>query len=518
MPSLPLDDRHPPSTSSSASTVHSEQTERSMASTVAAAIPVVTTTSSATDGAKNLSPGASLTLAPLRTTSARASPTPGTTKPPYPHVSTARNLLAAPTATADAPRPLPSSAPAPSGTGSTTSTEGAALTEKLNSTSNGGQLPSPPPSAPTAAIGVVVTAVNVSAPGGGVSNFHGSKSPASGTILVVGGAAPPASTGGSRTAPSPSHHSQRPHPPSSAAEPPPPSFVTNRVPEPMRRPYTTTRYPNLDAALQRISDLEDENYTLQYELDRARAAPPSSSSGVVSAAAIDSVLSAFSLFERESTHLEVRSGDTRENFARALLGLVGHSRGRDRDALSSAMTPAGERDWENNPTNYRHLSHPHHVSQRAQSSPVFLPQSAAPHHVERGHPPPPSSSRHTDQRGYACPASRPSPRPAHDRSRLQQPPVIALPPSNSASSHHGHHSRTGSNTTPSGFDLTRERNAHIDSYSRERASSLAQTGEKRPRAPSFGAEASSSGGRDHREEKRLRVSRDGAWVKRGRVV
>ena len=188
--------------------------------------------------------------------------------------------------------------------------------------------------------------------------MHDSKSPASGTLLGVGGAVPPSSTGGSRTAPSPSHHSQppHPHPPSSAAEPPPPSSVTNRVPDPMRRPYTTTtRYPNLDAALQRIGDLEDENYTLRYELDRARAAPPSSSSAVVSAAAVDSVLSAFSLFERESTHLEVRSRDARENFARALLGLIGHSRGRDRDVLSSAMIPASERDWRNSPTDVSRL-------------------------------------------------------------------------------------------------------------------------------------------------------------------
>ena len=220
------------------------------------------------------------------------------------------------------------------------------------------QLPSPPSSTPTAAVGVAVTAANVSAPGGGVTNLHDSKSPASGTLLGVGGAVPPSSTGGSRTAPSPSHHSQHPHPhpPSSAAEPPPPSSVTNRFPDPMRRPYTTTtRYPNLDAALQRIGDLEDENYTLRYELDRARAAPPSSSA-VVSSAAVDSVLAAFSLFERESTHLEVRSRDARENFARALLGLIGHSRGRDRDVLSSAMIPTGERDWRNSPTDVSRLA------------------------------------------------------------------------------------------------------------------------------------------------------------------
>ena len=213
-----------------------------------------------------------------------------------------------------------------------------------------------------------MTAANVSAPGG-VSGFHhDSKSPASGT-MIVGGAVPPSSTGGSRTAPSPSHH---PHPPSSTAEPPPPSSVTNRIPEPMRRPYTTRgdRYPNLDAALQRIGDLEDENYTLRYELDRARAAPPPSSSAVVSAAAVDNVLSAFSLYERESTHLEVRSREARENFARALLGLVGHSRGRDRDVLSSAMIPAGDRDWRNSPTDVSRLVNFVNIEIDAESVPL----------------------------------------------------------------------------------------------------------------------------------------------------
>ena len=189
--------------------------------------------------------------------------------------------------------------------------------------------------------------------------------------MIVGGAIPPSSTGGSRPAPSPSHYT---HPPSSAVEPPPPSSLTNRVPEPMRRPYAPRgdRYPNLEAALQRIGDLEDENYTLRYELDRARAAPLSSSSTVVSAAAVDSVLSAFSLYERESTHLEARSREARENYARALLGLVGHSRGRDRDVLSSAMIPAGERDWRNSPTDVSRLMKFIDIEIDAESVPVTV--------------------------------------------------------------------------------------------------------------------------------------------------
>jgi len=195
-----------------------------------------------------------------------------------------------------------------------------------------------------------VTAANVSAPGGVIS-LHDSKSPASAAKLV-GGAVPPSSTAGSRTASSPSHHTQHPHPPASAAEPPPPSSVTNRAPESMRRPYAarSDRYPTLDVAHQRIGDLEDETRTLRYELDRARLAPPSSSSAVVSAAVVDSVLAAFSVYERESVHLEARSREARENFARVLSGLIGHSRGRDRDVLSSAMIPVGERDWRNSPT------------------------------------------------------------------------------------------------------------------------------------------------------------------------
>jgi hypothetical protein len=64
---------------------------------------------------------------------------------------------------------------------------------------------------------------------------------------------------------------------------------------------------------------------------------------------------------------------------------------------------------------------------------------------------------------------------------------------------------------PGGFDLIRERKEHLSSFAREH---LAQSGEKRPRAPSVGAEISPGSGRDRREEKRLRVSREGDWVKR----
>jgi len=60
----------------------------------------------------------------------------------------------------------------------------------------------------------------------------------------------------------------------------------------------------------------------------------------------------------------------------------------------------------------------------------------------------------------------------------------------------------------------RERKERPNNFTREHASGFAQTGEKRPRAPSFGAEAPGSG-RDRREGKRLRVSREGDWVKRG---
>jgi hypothetical protein len=122
----------------------------------------------------------------------------------------------------------------------------------------------------------------------------------------------------------------------------------------MRRPYPTRsdRYPTLDVALQRIGDLEDANRTLRYELDRARAAPPSSSPAVISAAVIDAI----AVYERESMHIEARSRDARENFSRVLSGLVGHSRGRDRDVLSSAMIPAGERDWRDSPTDVSRLS------------------------------------------------------------------------------------------------------------------------------------------------------------------
>lgn len=114
----------------------------------------------------------------------------------------------------------------------------------------------------------------------------------------------------------------------------------------MRRPYPTRndRYPTLDVALQRIGDLEDANRTLRYELERARAAPPSSPA-VVSAAVIEAIAA----YERESMQHEARSRDARENFTRVLSGLVGHPRGRDRDVLSSAMIPAGERDWRDSP-------------------------------------------------------------------------------------------------------------------------------------------------------------------------
>ena len=207
-----------------------------------------------------------------------------------------------------------------------------------------------------------MTAANVSAPGG-VINLHDSKSPVSGA-MIVGGAVPPASIAGSRTAPPLSHHIQHPHPPSSAAEPLPPSSLTNRVSEPMRRPYATRsdRYPTLDVALQRISDLEDANRTLRYELDRARAAPPSSSPAVISAAVIDAI----AVYERESMHIEARSRDVRENFTRVLSGLVGHSRGRDRDVLSSAMIPAGERDWRDSPTDVSRLSDFVHIKMGAE--------------------------------------------------------------------------------------------------------------------------------------------------------
>jgi len=196
-----------------------------------------------------------------------------------------------------------------------------------------------------------VTAANVSAPGGEIGPYD-SKSPASGAI-IVGGTVPPSSTAGRRTAPSPSHHTQHPHPPSSAAEPPPPSSLTNRVPEPMRRPYATrsNRYPTLDVALQHISELEDANRTLRYELDRARAAPPSSSPAVLSAAVLDAI----AVYERESMRVEARSREARENLTRVLSGLVGHSRGRDRDVLSSAMIPIGERDWRDTSTDVSHL-------------------------------------------------------------------------------------------------------------------------------------------------------------------
>lgn len=122
----------------------------------------------------------------------------------------------------------------------------------------------------------------------------------------------------------------------------------------MRRPYPTRsdRYPTLDVALQRISDLEEANRTLRYELDRSRAAPPSSSPAVIATAVIDAIAA----YERESMQLEARSRDARENFTRMLSGLVGHSRGRDRDVLSSAMIPAGERDWRDSPTDVGRLS------------------------------------------------------------------------------------------------------------------------------------------------------------------
>ena len=130
---------------------------------------------------------------------------------------------------------------------------------------------------------------------------------------------------------------------------------------------------------------------------------------------------------------------------------------------------------------------------------MLLPQSA-PHHTERDHLPPPSSSRDINQHAYTYLLSRPSPQPAHDPSQPRYK-VINLPPSNS----------TGSNAIPSGFDLTRERKDHLINFGGEH---LAQTGEKRPRAPSVGTEFPSGGGRDHREEKRLRVSREGDWVER----
>ena len=118
----------------------------------------------------------------------------------------------------------------------------------------------------------------------------------------------------------------------------------------MRRPYTTRndRYSilDLDGALQRISELEDVNRTLRNELDRARAAPPSSSPTGFSAAVVETI----AVYERESMQLEARSREARENFTRVLSGFVGQSRGRDRDVLSSAMIPAGERDWRDSPT------------------------------------------------------------------------------------------------------------------------------------------------------------------------
>jgi hypothetical protein len=114
----------------------------------------------------------------------------------------------------------------------------------------------------------------------------------------------------------------------------------------MRRPYATRsdRYPTLDVALQRIGELEDENRTLRYELDRARAAPPLSSSAVVSAAVVD-VLMPFPCTRGRVCTLKRAQERPGRRFARVLSGLVGHSRGRDRDVLSSAMIPAGERDW-----------------------------------------------------------------------------------------------------------------------------------------------------------------------------
>jgi hypothetical protein len=193
-----------------------------------------------------------------------------------------------------------------------------------------------------------VPAANVSAPGGVIS-LSDSKSPASGAgagPMTVGSAVPPSSTAGSRTAPSPSHHPQLPHPPASAAEPlPPSSVVANRASEPMRRPYPvrsgSDHYPTLDAALQRIGELEDENRSLRYDLGRTRAAPPSVSS------VVDSALAAFNSYERD---LDIRSRDARDIFVRTLSGLVGHPRGRDRDVLSSAIIPAGERDWRSSPS------------------------------------------------------------------------------------------------------------------------------------------------------------------------
>ena len=124
----------------------------------------------------------------------------------------------------------------------------------------------------------------------------------------------------------------------------------------MRRPYATwsDHYPTLDAALRRIGDLEEDNRALQYELDHPPAAPPSSS-GVVSAAVVENVLNAFAAYETESIRLEARVRETRETFARALSALFGHSRGRDRDVLSSAIIPTGERDWRHSPADVSRL-------------------------------------------------------------------------------------------------------------------------------------------------------------------
>ena len=101
-------------------------------------------------------------------------------------------------------------------------------------------------------------------------------------------------------------------------------------------------------ALQRINELED---SLRTKSDRARAAPPSSSPATVSAA----VTEAIAVYEKEIIQLEARARAARENFIRVLSGLVKHSRERDKDILSSAMTYARQRDWRDSPTDVSRL-------------------------------------------------------------------------------------------------------------------------------------------------------------------
>ena len=124
----------------------------------------------------------------------------------------------------------------------------------------------------------------------------------------------------------------------------------------MRRPYAARgdRYSTLDAALRRINELEDENHALRYDLDRARPVPLSSST-VVSATVADGMLTALTTYERDSAIFEARSRDARDTLVRVLSSFLGHSRGRERDVRSSAMIPAGERDWRGSSTDVSHL-------------------------------------------------------------------------------------------------------------------------------------------------------------------